>query len=68
MEMSNMSLANLKEIKSQKTTSDRTRTAIQISRDKPDDRIDLGMIPSRKVRHLNVDEILDRSLPTVKNK
>ena len=58
-----MSLANSRDVKDEQTTQDRARAAIQTYHAKPAERIDLGPLPLRKGRHLDVDEVLARSLP-----
>jgi hypothetical protein len=58
-----MSLANSRDDEDEQTTQDRARAAIQNYRAEPAERISLGAIPFRKGRHLDVDEVLARSLP-----
>ena len=59
----NMAQANLREVEDEQTTQDRARAAIQNYHAKPAKRIGLEPIPLRKGRHLDVDEVLARSLP-----
>ena len=60
-----MATANLRMIKDQQTTQNRVRAAIEAYTSKSDERISQGLNRVSRGRRLDVDAVLERSLPKV---
>lgn len=58
-----MSLANSQEVESEQANQDRARSVVQIYHAKPDERNDPRFNQAPRRPHLDVDEVLARSLP-----
>jgi len=58
-----MPVASSRDVKDEQTTREVARKSIQTYHAKPDERISLGPLALRKGRHLDLNEILARSLP-----
>lgn len=60
-----MATANLRIIQDRHTTQERARAAVEAHASKSNERTTAGSAPFSRVRHLNVDAVLARSLPKV---